>query len=1086
MHKSIRLLSALTATTFAVAGTVALVSPQIAATSETVGASTESVIEIGQDLEIMASTPIISSLGGSAELRTNAPERREVVATTDRPWEGNANHFRNVFEYDGEYRMYYSAAHNGSENRPAQGFGMALMTSTDGITWTRPDLGLVTFQGSTDNNLIAGITSAETFIFYDTRPGVPADEQFKAVEPAGTSIYIRKSADGLSFQPYHAAPIMTWGASSPQGFVNQAFDSLNTLFWDAENDEYRLYFRYHDDKPGGGGTFRSIYTSTSTDLITWSTPVRLSYPGAHDEFTQLYTNGITPYYRSPGTLVGFPMRYIEPSTWLESHYYLPGIKDRLGRVANDLRYGTVVTDALFMSSRDRTSFFRDDTAYIRPTTGTNNWVYADQSIGSGIVETPSAIEGAPNELSMYVVEGYWTGDDMDLVRYSTRIDGFASVYAPIQGGEMVTKPLSFSGDQLVLNVATAAAGRVRVELLDAAGAPLAGYGLADADPIFGNDLARAVSWQGSSDLSALEGQSVRIRMVMQDADIYSLQFREVPTFSGLDAIVSDFQAEGDIPSSVSSALRASLSAAGSAYEEGDWAASVEEMTGFLEDVDAAQIPPRVATVLRIQTDSLQARSWKQAIELPTRSGFLANDTDPRIGNLTNFSDSAGLFALDYRARSVGIGFWEPTRVRGLILNDNNTATRITPDDLRVWVSDTNDSDWTEIEGVHVARTVRGFEFSGFDVTARFIKVSQPYTDTAHTVAYARNAMLQPVYDDMPPRFAVLTGDADPETSTTLNFGLSPTTVAALDYRHRSIAADLWQQQRVTGLVLTDSDTQTRIVPGDLRVYVSDTNDGDWVEVPDLDIVRTSNGFRISGIDVMTRFVKVWHSYGDDAWTFANPIGTLLQVETSAGVPEPDHPAVQGDVAAVVQGESILIDVLANDVQTTGMPALDVATLTLLDGTDVVSTVTSPGQGTFSIEDGQVRFAADATFAGIATATYRVSDTDGASATATIAVTVTASAPASKVNNAPAERRGPAVIDGLENGGGAEPDHQPAPLLPIAGTDPTATVPSPADPSVTGGGGSLLLFGALGGSVVVLGVLAWLVIARLRSVADAAP
>lgn len=866
------------------AGALAATSiPTVLTAADVVPLSTGSgVVDIGGSLEIMASTPIISSLTGTAELQANAPERREVVVTTDRPWEGNANHFRNVFEYDGEYRMYYSAAHHASGSRPSQSLGMALMTSADGITWTRPSLGLVSIEGSTDNNVIAGITSAETFVFHDTRPGVPADERFKAVEPVGKSLYIRKSADGLSFEPFHTAPIMTWGTSSPQGFVNQAFDSLNTLFWDDARNEYRLYFRYHDDKPGGGGTFRAIHTSTSTDLIAWSAPVGLSYPGAHDELTQLYTNGIVPYYRSPGTLLGFPMRYVEPSTWLESHYHLPGIEDRLGRVEGDLRYGTVVTDALFMSSRDRSSFSRDDTAYIRPTAGTNNWVYADQSIGSGVVETPSPVEGAPNELSMYVVEGYWTGNDMDLVRYATRIDGFVSVHAPIQGGEMVTRPLMFSGDQLVLNVSTAAAGTVRVELQNAGGDPLPGYGLADADPIFGDDLARAVSWRGSSDLSALGGQAVRLRIVLRDADVYSLQFRETPTFPGLDSIIGGLQADGDIPESVSSMLRATVADASSAYEQEDWDASVQVMKTFLQDVDGAEIPPRLKTILRIQADSIQARSWKQAIELPTRSGFLANDTHPRIGNLTNFSDSATLFALDYRARSIGIGFWEPTRVLGLILNDNSTATRLTPDDLRVWISDTNDSDWVEIENVHVARTVRGFEISGFDVTTRFIKVSQPYTDTAHTFAYARNAMLQPIYNDMPPRFALLTNDSNPATSTTLNFGISPGALAAYDYRNRSIAADLWRPQRVTGLVLTDNDAVTRMVPEDLRVYVSDTNDGDWVEVTDLNIVRTANGFRISGLDILTRFVKVWQRHTDDSWTFANTIDSILQVETSEG------------------------------------------------------------------------------------------------------------------------------------------------------------------------------------------------------------
>ena len=129
-----------------------------------------------------------------------------------------------------------------------------------------------------------------------------------------------------------------------------------------------------------------------------------------------------------------------------------------------------------------------------------------------------------DEISLYYVEHYrWPG--ARLRRATLRTDGFVSVRAPYAGGEFVTRPVTFSGRELVLNVATAAFGSVRVEIQDAEGRPLPGYALADAEEIYGNAIERVVGWKGGADVSALAGRPIRMRFVMQDADLYALRFR---------------------------------------------------------------------------------------------------------------------------------------------------------------------------------------------------------------------------------------------------------------------------------------------------------------------------------------------------------------------------------------------------------------------------------------------------------------------------------------------------------------------------------------------------------------------------------
>ncbi len=112
-------------------------------------------------------------------------------------------------------------------------------------------------------------------------------------------------------------------------------------------------------------------------------------------------------------------------------------------------------------------------------------------------------------------------------RYRLRIDGFVSVHSPYDGGSLVTKPLTFTGNRLTLNYATSAAGGLRVELQTPDGAPIEGFSLGDCPEIIGDRINHVVSWDKGPDIGALASKPVRLRFEMKDADLYSLQFREV-------------------------------------------------------------------------------------------------------------------------------------------------------------------------------------------------------------------------------------------------------------------------------------------------------------------------------------------------------------------------------------------------------------------------------------------------------------------------------------------------------------------------------------------------------------------------------
>jgi hypothetical protein len=96
----------------------------------------------------------------------------------------------------------------------------------------------------------------------------------------------------------------------------------------------------------------------------------------------------------------------------------------------------------------------------------------------------------------------------------------------MSGGELLTKPVRFSGKSLAINFSSSAAGGIRVEIQDADGKALPGYTLDDCPPVFGDALDRVVAWKGGTDLTALVGKPVRLRFEMKDADLYAYRFAE--------------------------------------------------------------------------------------------------------------------------------------------------------------------------------------------------------------------------------------------------------------------------------------------------------------------------------------------------------------------------------------------------------------------------------------------------------------------------------------------------------------------------------------------------------------------------------
>lgn len=459
-------------------------------------------VDIGTRRELFVDNFLIEEMT-DCELDLKRPERREISFICDAPWEDNVPGALSVFNDGDIVRRYYRASF--PEHDTGEDFQvLALAESTDGgITFERPNLGLVEFEGSKNNNiLMIGGPPRVPPAFKDTNPDCEPDEQYKGVSQKWGELYAMSSPDGLRWKSMLDGPVKMEGK----------FDTINTAFWDSVTGCYRSFTRYFKNYDESLTTedvvgavkpiaIRAIQSSTSPDFVNWTPPVPNEYNDDYDDM-QLYTNAVLPCPGAEHIYVGFPNRYVQERVFNPDHE-LAG-----------------VNDAMFMSSRDCVHWKRWSEAWVRPGLDPRNWTDRNNYPTWGIVET------SDTEWSMYISEHYRQPDaHCRYPRLSIRPHGFVSVNAGFKGGEFVTKPIVFGGSELRLNYSTSAAGSVQIELQDETGTPLPGYAAAEMEPLFGDELDRTIEWNGGSDLSTQAGKPIRLRFLVKDADVFAFRFQ---------------------------------------------------------------------------------------------------------------------------------------------------------------------------------------------------------------------------------------------------------------------------------------------------------------------------------------------------------------------------------------------------------------------------------------------------------------------------------------------------------------------------------------------------------------------------------
>lgn len=488
----------------------------------------------------------------------HAPRAEPVpLLRADRPWECLTYFaictYQVLRDRDGRWHCWYSDWHYDPKRFAAQRnwhdvdtsfFHLCYARSADGLNWEKPELPLHLVDGKPTNRLLSDPHYGS---IYNT---VPLEDPFEP-DPAkrfktlmvrfSSAVYRIEAAhspDGIHWTCYPRSP--SFGTCGP--YLNDAivpsYDPLGRMFVANVRSPYQANAPLTPGSPSSNnfvgpsepgvwwrGNKRRIWQTESADFLNWTQPYPILQPDEEDNLDE-------SYYAMCRMKIG------------DTHLAF----------VNLFRETLNTMDVRLAYSHDG-----------------KNWEWANQRrpwLNHGCLsgqewDSVMVYLGAP---PIEVGDEYWfyyggakhhhdwfmTGliegldhpeaRDMSQIAYSLglarlRRDGFVSLdTSPHRDALLVPRPFFPEGNRLVLNVCVEPGGFIQVEVTDAAGHVLPGFGRADADRFTGDSVRHVATWKGRADAEFLkytppETESrgyYKLNVYMRKASLYSFQFTDDP------------------------------------------------------------------------------------------------------------------------------------------------------------------------------------------------------------------------------------------------------------------------------------------------------------------------------------------------------------------------------------------------------------------------------------------------------------------------------------------------------------------------------------------------------------------------------
>ncbi|MCK5811331.1 MAG: hypothetical protein KAG94_00390 [Clostridiales bacterium] len=470
-------------------------------------------------------------------------------------WKNQSPHHRiggynSIIFDEGIYKLYYGETLYKEDGVYAF---VCLATSTDGINFNKPSLGLAPHYHEKDNNIIIGFGAGGVkdglgdggcMVFID-----PNDQKnkYKLLARHGLKRHmgLYGSSDGIHFKFEKEKVLDDRRFEKTKGETYRGFhlDSQNIIFYDETIKKYVTFVRRNYEI---GGQVRAIARGESKSLDEFCVVEDMKVIIKPDEkdpqffveeankevpVIDYYTNCVNQYPFAADTYVMFPGMYFKYNRFID-------------KFSENKPMNAGPIDTFFAASRDGIDWdFYDRKPFIRLGEKHEFDAYAQYMV-HGIVP------GNGNNMYLYymgsdIIHGYGRGDQYEerenkiiakanlkptnnvtaISRLVMRRDGFVSASAGYQYGSIKTPILIFNGNQLLINVDTSATGFMKIEIRDEHNKPISGFTINDCDMIHTtNDINKIVTWNDLSDVSSLQEKEISLYFHMFNCDLYAFEF----------------------------------------------------------------------------------------------------------------------------------------------------------------------------------------------------------------------------------------------------------------------------------------------------------------------------------------------------------------------------------------------------------------------------------------------------------------------------------------------------------------------------------------------------------------------------------
>ncbi len=422
----------------------------------------------------------------------------------DQPWEDDL-HWVTVIPEDGKYRCWYTAplpkehveatqVMDGERGMELGGTALCYCESKDGTLWEKPSLGLFTFAGSKENNIVSFYGDSSN-VFRDD--ACPPEERYKMFD-----------WDRLHDVPDDAEPHLKYGlygCVSPDGYnwkrlpdplLRYFHDTHNIGCWDPMLKKYVAFVRRHQNG-------RAIGRAETDDFRQWPDSEVVICPTPMDSSADdYYTNGFTWYPDDPSVKFLFSTIYHHDSDLVDTR--LATSPD--GRLFNWVSYEPIVDTG-------KPGAWDDGGMYLCP----------------NLVRLPDGSLGMPyrgmgkshNESFNRFYNDVESGTKFAWAKWQEgRLAGIESSGQ----GEFFTQRVTHDGNQIEINARTTRAGSVEVEVWEAVdryvSKPVNGFTFEENVPFRGDEIWAQCRWKGKESLDELRGKEIQLRFRLCSAKIF--------------------------------------------------------------------------------------------------------------------------------------------------------------------------------------------------------------------------------------------------------------------------------------------------------------------------------------------------------------------------------------------------------------------------------------------------------------------------------------------------------------------------------------------------------------------------------------